>query len=79
MPETILFDLYGPTVMVNSFHHQAVDRLGDGLRATACSPDGTVEGIEGMSGRLLGVQWHPEMLKGSQPAFAWLVELANTR
>ena len=79
IPETILFDLYGPTVMVNSFHHQAVDRLGDGLRATACSPDGTVEGIEGMSGRLLGVQWHPEMLKGSQPAFAWLVELANTR
>ena len=32
---------------VNSFHHQAVERLGDGLRAVAWSPDGTIEGIEG--------------------------------
>ena len=31
---------------VNSFHHQAVERLGDGLRAVAWAPDGTVEGIE---------------------------------
>ena len=31
---------------VNSFHHQAVDRLGAGLRAVAWAPDGTVEGIE---------------------------------
>ena len=32
---------------VNSFHHQAVERLGDGLRAVAWAADGTVEGIEG--------------------------------
>ena len=32
---------------VNSFHHQAVERLGDGLRAVAWSPDGAIEGIEG--------------------------------
>jgi gamma-glutamyl-gamma-aminobutyrate hydrolase PuuD len=42
---------------VNSFHHQAVDELGEGLRATATAPDGVVEAIE-LDGRaVLGVQW----------------------
>jgi putative glutamine amidotransferase len=47
---------------VNSVHHQAVDRLGEGLRATAYADDGTVEAIEGCDGLHLGVQWHPEFL-----------------
>ena len=48
---------------VNSFHHQAVDRLGAGLSAVAWSPDGVVEGIESTGGGLfLGVQWHAEGL-----------------
>ena len=48
---------------VNSFHHQAVDRLGRGLRAVAWAPDGTVEGIEAGGERfVLGVQWHAETL-----------------
>jgi putative glutamine amidotransferase len=48
---------------VNSFHHQAVDRLGRGLRAVAWAPDGIVEGIEGAGDALyLGVQWHVETL-----------------
>jgi putative glutamine amidotransferase len=48
---------------VNSFHHQAVDRLGAGLRACAHAPDGTIEAIEDPTRRLvLGVQWHAEML-----------------
>jgi putative glutamine amidotransferase len=47
----------------NSFHHQAVDRLGDGLRAVAWAPDGTVEGIEDPGERfVVGVQWHAETL-----------------
>jgi putative glutamine amidotransferase len=49
-------------VAVNSLHHQAVGRLGDGLRTTArCHEDGVVEGVE-MPSRsfVLGVQWHPE-------------------
>ena len=50
-------------VSVNSFHHQAVERLGEGLRAVAWAPDGTIEGIEGADGRfVLGVQWHAETL-----------------
>jgi putative glutamine amidotransferase len=48
---------------VNSFHHQAVDRLGRGLRAVAWAPDGVIEGIEGDGPALyLGVQWHVETL-----------------
>jgi len=48
---------------VNSFHHQAVDRLGRGLRAVAWAPDGVIEGIEDAGPALyLGVQWHVETL-----------------
>lgn len=48
---------------VNSFHHQAVNRLGTGLRAVAWSPDGVIEGLEA-PGRpfAVGVQWHAECL-----------------
>jgi putative glutamine amidotransferase len=48
---------------VNSFHHQAVDVLGGGLRAVARAADGTIEAVEGSGARfLLGVQWHAEGL-----------------
>lgn len=46
---------------VNSLHHQAIDRLGDGLRITATAPDGIVEGVESTDDWwVLAVQWHPE-------------------
>lgn len=42
-------------------HHQAVDRVGDGLRVVATAPDGTVEGLEPDGDAwVLSVQWHPE-------------------
>ena len=54
----------GP-LAVNSFHHQAVKRLGAGLRVAARAEDGTVEAIERPAGPLvLGVQWHAEALTG---------------
>jgi putative glutamine amidotransferase len=46
---------------VNSFHHQAVDEVGRGLRVAARAADGTVEAIEG-PGFAIGVQWHAETL-----------------
>jgi putative glutamine amidotransferase len=56
----------GGPVRVNSFHHQAVDRLGAGLRPVAWAADGVVEAVEDSahdSGQLvLGVQWHAETL-----------------
>jgi putative glutamine amidotransferase len=48
---------------VNSYHHQAVDVLGAGLRAVAWADDGIVEGIECTSADfVIGVQWHAEGL-----------------
>jgi putative glutamine amidotransferase len=66
---------------VNSFHHQAVDRVPDDFRPVAWAPDGVVEGIEHVVRPFcLGVQWHPENLVGGQEharrLFAALVEAA---
>ncbi|MFB8248694.1 gamma-glutamyl-gamma-aminobutyrate hydrolase family protein [Streptomyces sp. NPDC055952] len=58
--------LYGRVVpeetFVPTYHHQAVDRLGEGLVPSAYAADGTVEAVELPSAPwVLGVQWHPEM------------------
>jgi putative glutamine amidotransferase len=48
---------------VNSFHHQAVSRLGEGLTVTARASDGTVEAVEALDRDfVVGVQWHAECL-----------------
>ncbi|MBR3569413.1 MAG: type 1 glutamine amidotransferase [Oscillibacter sp.] len=47
---------------VNSAHHQAVDRLGAGLRAEQWVPDGVIEAIRHTRLPVWGVQWHPERL-----------------
>jgi len=49
---------------VNSLHHQAVREVGRGLRVTATSPDGIVEGLETADQRVVAVQCHPEELLG---------------
>lgn len=62
-----LFDIFGEEkIMVNSFHHQAVKKVGEGLVKTAKAPDGIVEAIEKTDYPfLVAVQWHPEMLQNS--------------
>lgn len=46
---------------VASHHHQAVDRVGEGLTVTGRAADGVIEALEGEGdGWLVGVQWHPE-------------------
>jgi putative glutamine amidotransferase len=63
LPDTRLRAILGrDTLAVNSFHHQAVDRLGDGMVIAArCPADGVVEAVEMPSYRfVVGVQWHPE-------------------
>jgi putative glutamine amidotransferase len=48
---------------VNSFHHQAVDRLGSGLRAVGWASDGTVEALEAVDRPFtMAVQWHAESM-----------------
>jgi len=78
----------------SSHHHQGVDRLGEGLRATGWSEDGLVEAIElepagdpddrpAEAGWMLGVQWHPEDTAGQdraqQTLFDALSNLAHLR
>jgi len=54
-------------VTVNSLHHQAARRLGQGLAVTARAPDGVVEGLEYPHHPFcVGVQWHPELEIGNQ-------------
>ncbi|MGD9330254.1 MAG: gamma-glutamyl-gamma-aminobutyrate hydrolase family protein [Desulfobacterales bacterium] len=60
--------LGGEDVPVNSLHHQAVDRIGKGLRPVAYAPDGIIEAVEGIdAGWIVGVQWHPEWLVEKDP------------
>jgi putative glutamine amidotransferase len=61
---------------VNSFHHQAVDRVGTGLRVVARAEDGTVEAVEG-AGFVVGVQWHAETLARHMCLFEALVDAAS--
>ncbi|MEO8969819.1 MAG: gamma-glutamyl-gamma-aminobutyrate hydrolase family protein [Solirubrobacteraceae bacterium] len=56
-PSILAAALGGTAASVNSFHHQALDELGAGLRATATAPDGVVEAIELDGSPVLGVQW----------------------
>lgn len=61
---------------VNSFHHQAVRRLADGLRVTARAADGVIEAAEGTDPDwyLVAVQFHPEGQAATDPACAALFE-----
>lgn len=53
----------GVQAEVNSFHHQSVEKLGSGLRISARSPEGIVEGVEAVDRDfVVGVQWHAESL-----------------
>jgi putative glutamine amidotransferase len=55
--------------MVNSLHHQGIDRLAPGLFADAAAPDGQIEAVSlpGARDFVLGVQWHPEWRWADNP------------
>ena len=57
-----LRELYGEQYIVNSAHHQAIDRPGSGLIPVQWSPDGVIEAVCHRSLPILAVQWHPERL-----------------
>ena len=63
------------TVAVNSLHHQALGRVGEGLTITACAPDDIIEAVELPDHPFaLGVQWHPEALVDDSPPMRRLFE-----
>ena len=83
-PESLLAGFTGEeSAYVNSHHHQALDKIGTNLKASAWSSDGLVEAVEGtQTGRWsLGVQWHPEIAwerdKLSRAIFNSFVEAAS--
>jgi len=69
-PESSLGSIVQGSCRVNSLHHQAVKRVGRGLKVTARSEDGFVEAVEAADAYpfLMAVQWHPEeMVNDSAP------------
>lgn len=50
-----------PTI-VNSSHHQAIDKLGNNLEVCATAKDGIIESIKHKTKKIFGVQFHPERL-----------------
>ena len=67
--DNMLAKLYGDKVATNSFHHQSVDRLGEGLTVIAKANDGIIEAFQKKDHKFLyGIQWHPEMMtaRGNQ-------------
>jgi putative glutamine amidotransferase len=65
-PESRLGETFKGSCAVNSLHHQAIKRLGRGLKVTARSEDGLVEAVESADAYpfLMAVQWHPEEMVG---------------
>lgn len=58
----ILFHYYSSPIKVNSFHHQAIDKVGDFINIEAISNDGIIEAIS-YEDFIIGVQWHPELMQ----------------
>jgi putative glutamine amidotransferase len=67
-----------PALAVHSYHHQAIDDLGDGLAVSARSDDGTIQAVEVQGVPFgVGVQWHPEQNPDDLRLFAGLVDAAK--
>ena len=76
-PDSRLSKIFGTTELeVNSLHHQAVGRLGEGLRLVAKCPDGVIEATETTNPDrfLIGVQWHPEKMAPTNRLQAKLIK-----
>ncbi|MGY6650817.1 gamma-glutamyl-gamma-aminobutyrate hydrolase family protein [Amycolatopsis sp. TRM77291] len=72
--------ILGAETKVPCYHHQAIDKLGDGLVPVGWAADGTIEAAElPGDGFVLGVQWHPEQNPDDIRLFEALVEAAKER
>lgn len=80
---SLMHQLFGERIYVNSFHHQAVKEVACGFRTTAVATDGIIEAMESTEFKpIVGVQWHPECFiqngnKYMMPLFHWIVEQAQ--
>lgn len=84
-PDSLLFKVIGnkSEILVNSSHHQAVEKVAPGMQAVARAPDGVIEAIESTEPDerpIIAVQWHPEYLTDREEhlnLFRWLVNSAK--
>ena len=60
--DSFLYSIFNERCAVNSFHHQSIKVLGDGIKVTSRADDGVVEAIEHVELPIYGVQFHPEMM-----------------
>lgn len=79
VPETELGKQLTDGATVNSYHHQSVLSLGEGLEIAAYSEDGVVEAIAHTSLPIAAVQWHPERLEDVEVSFQRMFELMLKR
>jgi putative glutamine amidotransferase len=77
-PDSVLAEMIGAEIDVKVYHHQAIDRVAEGLTVTARSADGVIEAVE-LPGVPFGVavQWHPEENGDDLRLFAGLVDAAR--
>lgn len=75
-PGSRMAALFGENAIVNSYHHQCVDKVGAHLQIGASAADGRVEALEHDSLPIIAVQWHPERLDKEPliPYFAHLLD-----
>ena len=83
VPGTTVAALVGPDTEAQCYHHQAIDRLGEGLVVSARDSDGVIEAVErdpALPGDafVLGVQWHPEESLDDLRLFTAVVNAART-
>lgn len=65
--DSLLYEFYGKSAVVNTFHHQAIKDLADGFKVVARSEDGIIEAVETTDNHMfMGIQFHPEFLHHSE-------------
>ena len=60
---TVVREIFGEEIWVNSFHHQCINKLGKDLKIAAVTSDGIIESVQHEGKKFfVGIQWHPEMM-----------------
>lgn len=59
---TVFYKIYGDTADTNTLHHQAIDKLGEGLIVNGRTDDGIIEALTNEKGNILAMQFHPEKM-----------------
>ncbi|ACN83588.1 gamma-glutamyl-gamma-aminobutyrate hydrolase family protein [Brachyspira hyodysenteriae] len=83
--DSIIYDMLDETSEVNSFHHQAIDKVAKDFKVTATAKDGIIEAIEykKKGSFIIGVQWHPELMSSRivkmQNIFDMFIEVCRSR